>query len=52
MSKSFSIYRKNLSLKVPEYEPFDKVDLNLLNQFLDNYQIIIDNINNQNINSI
>ncbi len=42
---------KNLSLKVPEYEPFDKVDLNLLNQFLDNYQIIIDNINNQNINS-
>ncbi len=42
---------KNLSLKVPEYEPFDKVDLDLLNQFLDNYQIIIDNINNQNINS-
>ncbi len=42
---------KNLSLKVPESGSFDKADLSVLNQFLDNYQIIIDYINNQNINS-
>ena len=42
---------KNLSLKVPIFENFSKEDLNILNNYSENYQNLIEYINNQNINS-
>ncbi len=41
---------KNLTLKVPEPDTFDKEDLNLLNIFSKEYNKLIDLIDNQNIN--
>ncbi len=42
---------KNLSLKIPSPDTFDVEDLNLLNNFSNNYQNLINYIDNQNINS-
>ncbi len=42
---------KNLSLTVPQNDKFNKDDLNILNNFSNNYNKLIENINNQNINS-
>ena len=41
---------KNLSLKVPKPDLFNKEDLNLLNNFTNNYKNLIDYIDNQNVN--
>ena len=42
---------KNLGLKVPDPDEFDQEDLNILNNFINNYENIIKYINTQNINS-
>ena len=42
---------KNLSLKVPNPDEFNTEDLNILNNFSNNYQLIINFIDNQKINS-
>ncbi len=42
---------KNLSSKVPNPENFEHQDLDLLNNYTNNYRNIIEFINNQNINS-
>ena len=41
---------KNLSLKVPEPDNFKQEDLNILKNYSNNYNNIIEYINNQNIN--
>ena len=46
-----SFTEKNLSLKIPENYYFNKEDLNILNNFTNNYENLIQNINNQNINA-
>ena len=42
---------KNLGLKIPAPDKFNFDDLKILNYFSENYQILIEYINNQNINS-
>ena len=42
---------KNIGLKIPEANSLSEDDLIILNSFSDNYQNLIDFINNQNINS-
>ncbi len=42
---------KNMSLQVPKNINFNEEDLKILNKFSDNYDNLIDYINNQNINS-
>ena len=42
---------KNMSLKVPKNINFNEEDLKILNKFSDNYNNLIDYINNQNINA-
>ena len=46
-----SFTEKNLSLKVPNHENFKQEDLNILNNYSNNYNNIIEYINNQNINT-
>ena len=41
---------KNLSLKVPNPDSFKNEDINILNNYSNNYKNIIEYINNQNIN--
>ena len=41
---------KNLSLKIPEVITFNKEDLCILNNFVENYETLLNSINNQNIN--
>ncbi len=41
---------KNLSLKIPNPDNFSDEDLDILNNFSNNYENLIDYINNQNIN--
>ena len=50
MSKSFSLYRKKSFLKIPKPDNFNDEDINILNNFSDNYNNLISFINNQNIN--
>ena len=42
---------KNLSLNIPQPDKFIDEDLNILNIFSDNYQSLVEYINNQNINA-
>jgi len=42
---------KNIGLEVPKIDTFNEDDLIILNSFSENYQNLIDFINNQNINS-
>ena len=46
-----SFVEKNLSLSIPENYKFSKEDLEILDAFKNNYEKIIDNIDDQNINS-
>ena len=41
---------KNLNSKTPNYDKFNEEDLNVLNKFKNNYEKLIDYIDNQNIN--
>ena len=51
MSKSFTFTEKNFSLKVPKLIILNNEDLNILNNFSNNYKNLIEYIDNQNINS-
>ncbi len=42
---------KNIGLQIPQIDSLNKEDLIILNSYSDNYQNLIDFINNQNINS-
>ena len=42
---------KNLSLQVPKKDSFNQEDLNILDNFSNNYQNLLSYIDNQNINS-